>query len=457
MLHGQLVIEQIGNYRVTDEIGSGGMAVVYKGVQESLKRTVAIKALKSAVSDDKVVVARFEREATSIASLQHENIITVYDFFRERGALFIVMEYVEGIDLYDLLERCDRLPGDVAAIITLQTARALDYAHFRGVIHRDVKPANIILSKLGTVKLTDFGIARIEESDLTEYGVGIGTPAYMSPEQILGRHLDHRSDLFSLGIVLYQMVTGRKPFVEDDGHTAMEKIQDDIPARPRALVPSLSKHLEQIILTCLEKQVQDRYGATQELIVALEQLLAASVDQNYRARLLVFLREQGVISADETQATLHPALIGDRLGRPPPLKIKHRHRWPVGLAIMLLLTAPLVAVLAWRHIAQGREQILQVPAKACPRSQPRRPVGYLRVLAYPWARVEIDAKIRGTTPLEKPLPVTVGRHRVRLLNPYFKTVAKEVEIVRDATVTMTEVLQRSSPSSNETQPQERSR
>ncbi len=148
------MIERIGNFRITDEIGSGGMAVVYKGVQESLRRTVAIKALKTSVSNDKDVVTRFEREATSIASFQHENIITVYDFFRERGALFIVMEYVEGIDIYDLLDRLERLPCDVAAIISLQVARALDYAHFCGVIHRDVKPANIILSKLGTVKLT---------------------------------------------------------------------------------------------------------------------------------------------------------------------------------------------------------------------------------------------------------------------------------------------------------------
>ena len=168
------MIERVGNYRITDEIGSGGMAVVYKGVQESLDRVVAIKALKTSMSDDENVVARFEREALSVASFQHENIITLYDFFKERGALFMVMEFVEGIDLYDLLERCDAIPTDVAAIIALQVARGLDYAHFRGVIHRDVKPANVILSKQGEVKLMDFGIARVEQSDLTEAGIGLG-------------------------------------------------------------------------------------------------------------------------------------------------------------------------------------------------------------------------------------------------------------------------------------------
>ena len=223
------MLEQIGNYRILEEIGYGGMAVVYKGIQESLGRTVAIKALRTSMATEKDAVARFDREATSMASFQHENIITVYDFFPHRGALFIVMEYVEGADLYDLLENSPRLPPDIVAIIALQIARALDYAHFRGVIHRDVKPANIILSKLGTVKLTDFGIARLGGSDLTWTGVGLGTPAYMSPEQVTGQRLDARSDIFSLGVVMYQLVTGQKPFEEDTELTVLQKVRSHAP------------------------------------------------------------------------------------------------------------------------------------------------------------------------------------------------------------------------------------
>src|SRR5690606_10028850 len=133
------------------------------------------------------------------------------DFHRERGAMFIVMEYVEGIDLYDLLERCGRLPFDVAAVVAMQVARALDYIHYRAILRRDIKPANRMVSRQGAVKLMDFGIAQDRSfDDRTEAGTGIGTPAYMSPEQILGDRIDARSDIFSLGIVLYQMITGRK-------------------------------------------------------------------------------------------------------------------------------------------------------------------------------------------------------------------------------------------------------
>jgi len=436
-----IVIERIGNYKITDEIGSGGMAVVFKGIQESLQRTVAIKALKTSVSTDENVVARFEREAYSVASFQHENIITIYDFFREQGALFIVMEYVEGIDLYDLLDRQKQLPNDIAAIIGLQVARALDYAHFRGVIHRDVKPANIIVSKHGTVKLTDFGIARTEASDLTQAGVGLGTPAYMSPEQCVGDRLDQRSDIFSLGIVMYQMLTGQKPFIEDDERSAMQKIRMDTPPTLRSITPSVDKNLERIILRSMQKTPQDRYGSTQELVIALEQYLAVTVNQNYRARLLMYLREASVLSDDETSATLHPALIGDYLGKAPSLRMKRQVRWPLTLLALLLTVVSLGAVVFIQLQTYGHGRNPQ-SSLACP-----EPVqageGFLRVLAHPWARVEIDGKIETTTPFDKPLALTPGRHKVRLTNPYFESIEREVVIKKGEIASLTETLQRS--------------
>src|SRR5437870_5573543 len=241
------MVERIGNCRILEEVGSGGMAVIYKAVQESLNRTVAIKALKTSVAQDSQFAIRFEREALSLAALQHENIIHVYDFQKMGGALFIVMEFVEGIDLYDLLERFPRLPIDVAAIIAMQVARALDYAHYRGIIHRDIKPANIMIGKNGGVKLMDFGIARDQAfGDLTETGTGLGTPSYMSPEQILGDKLDYRSDMFSLGIVLYQMVCGRKPFIEDEQKSVMHKIRLEKYPPPRRRNPQGPRELERI-------------------------------------------------------------------------------------------------------------------------------------------------------------------------------------------------------------------
>src|SRR5262249_39180985 len=154
------MLERIGNCRIVEEIASGGMAVVYRAVQEPLGRVVAIKALKTSAAAEENVITRFEREAKSLANLQHENIIHVYDFHHERGAMFMVMESVKGIDLSDLLEKCGRLPYDAAAILAMQVARAMDYIHYRGIIPRDVKPANIMIARTGGVKLMDFGIAR---------------------------------------------------------------------------------------------------------------------------------------------------------------------------------------------------------------------------------------------------------------------------------------------------------
>ena len=442
------MIDQIGNYKILEEIGSGGMAVVYRGVQESLGRTVAIKALRSSVCKEDDAVARFEREAGSLASFQHENIITVYDFFPEGGSLFIVMEYVEGIDLYDLREKCDRLPADIVGIISLQVARALDYAHFRGLIHRDVKPANIIVSKLGTVKLMDFGIAQVEESDLTRAGVGLGTPAYMSPEQIVGKRLDQRSDMFSLGIVMYQMVTGQKPFEEDDQRSTMEKIRGYTPPAPRTINPAVPRELEEIIVRCMEKDPQDRFGSTQELVITMEQFLAARVNLNYRARLMLFLKEQGMISEDEVKAVLHPAMIGGVVGKVPRLRIKRRLAYYLGglaaAAVLAVLVLILVLVVEVRRV-----RAIKPPEPVRVTVREEIATGGLRVVAVPWARVEVDGKEQGTTPLDRPLTLPVGKHKVRLLNPYFKTEQRKVTIRKGKTVDLTVALKRAAQDDGE--------
>src|SRR3954462_13138953 len=221
------------------------------------------------------------------------------------------MEYGEGIDRDDLLYKCPIWPSDVAAIIALQVARALDYAHFRGIVHRDVKPANIMISRQGEVKLMDFGIARDDSMrDLTETGTGLGTPSYMSPEQILGDKLDYRSDMFSLGIVLYQMVCGRKPFIEDDHKSVMHKIRLEKYPSPRKLNPEIPRELERILAKCMQKRKEDRFKSTQDLVLALERFISKRVEMNYHARLVLFLRDQAVITGEEADAQLHPAIAG---------------------------------------------------------------------------------------------------------------------------------------------------
>ncbi|HEY4175408.1 MAG TPA: serine/threonine-protein kinase [Kofleriaceae bacterium] len=420
------MLERIGNCRIVDEVASGGMAVVYRAVQEPLGRTVAIKALKSSAASEEHVVTRFEREAKSLAILQHENIIHVYDFHRERGALFIVMEYVQGIDLYDLLEKSGRLPYDVAAIIAMQVARALDYVHYRSIVHRDIKPANVMLSRQGGVKVMDFGIARDTKfGDLTEAGTGIGTPAYMSPEQVLGDKLDARSDIFSLGVVLYQMVTGKKPFVEDEKGSAMHKIRLEKHISVRKLNPDVPRELERIIDRCLEKQPRDRWRSAQHMVMALERFLARHVEMNHHARIVLFLRANNVITQLEADEYLNPSGGGPKASLAQPNNMQARHAVRVGMIAHGVTLAMLALMLGLIHVA---------PLGATPHTQyVDRPTatighGFVRVTAFPWADISVDGKLMGQTPLDKPLELEDGPHTIRFEHPFFEAVDKQITI-----------------------------
>jgi serine/threonine-protein kinase len=424
------MIERIGNCRIVEEIGSGGMAVIYKAVQESLNRTVAIKALKSSVAADSQFAVRFEREALSVSSLQHENIIHIYDFYKLSGSLFIVMEFVDGIDLYDLLEKCPMLPPEVAAIIAMQVARGLDYAHYRGIIHRDIKPANVMIGKNGGVKLMDFGIARDQAfGDLTETGTGLGTPSYMSPEQILGDKLDFRSDMFSLGIVFYQMLCGRKPFVEDDQKSVMHKIRLERYTAPRKLNPEVPRELERILARCLMKRKQDRFRSTQDLVLALERFISKRIEMNYHARLVLFLRDQKLITDEEADAQLHPAVAGGykKPTLPGPLGWAGIRRLATTQA--MLIGAMAVGV-AFVHASQfGAAPVVVAPP-------PPKPPGFLKVLVEPWAEVYVDGKLVDTTPFSRALSIPEGEHSVELRNPFFVKESRHITIKRGATSTL---------------------
>ena len=413
------------------------MAVVYRAIQETLGRTVAIKALKPSIAVDSQFAKRFEREAHFMASLQHENILHVIDFVKDGRSMYIVMEYVEGIDLYDLLEAAPVLPPEVAAIIALQVCRALDYAHFRGIIHRDIKPANVMISKSDEVKLMDFGIARDDKlADLTETGTGLGTPSYMSPEQILGDKLDFRSDIFSLGIVLFQMVTGQKPFVEDDTRTVMQKIRLDRYVSPRKLNPSVPRQLERILGRCMEKMPANRYPTTQALIDDLMEFLASRVPMNYSARLVVFLRDVGVLTDREADEVLDAA--GPRAApRGPRDRRLVRHT----AAMQSFFLASAIAGGGFIQAAYGRRgENEEEYASASGASEPER-TGYLRVVVEPWAEVDIDGQHVLTTPSAQAIPLRAGLHYLRLRNPYFREEQQEVRIGAGETQTIRVALQ----------------
>jgi eukaryotic-like serine/threonine-protein kinase len=433
------MVDRIGNCRVVGEIGSGGMAVVYKAVQEPLGRDVAIKALKPSVAIDTQFAQRFEREAHFMASLQHENILHVIDFLKDGRSMYIVMEYVQGIDLYDLLEHTPVLPPDVAAIIALQVARALDYAHFRGIVHRDIKPANVMISYRGEVKLMDFGIARDERlRDLTEAGTGLGTPSYMSPEQIVGDKVDFRSDLFSVGIVFYQMLTGRKPFVEDPQRSVMQAIRLDRYTPMRKINPSVPRGLERIVASCLEKVPSHRYASTQHLIDELMEYLVGRVGGSYAGRLVSYLLEIGLISESEAASVLEAS--SSEITRRNKLRDRRLVRH-VGFAELALFASALVGgyVIQERNGGVSFESLLSAPVESTPLTMENS--GKLKVVVDPWAHVYVDGEQVVTTPSAIPITLSSGKHYVKFENPYFEEELREIVVTAgetvDLSVTMT--------------------
>jgi serine/threonine-protein kinase len=256
-----------GRYELTHLIARGGMAQVYRAMDRQLERPVALKVLFPELSVDRTFVERFRREAQAAANLSHPNIVPVFDWGEDDGSYFIVMEYVEGRPLSAVLRDPQRLTPREIAVIGAGVAAALAFAHRHGVVHRDVKPGNVLITPDGDVKVTDFGIARAmnTEESLTQTGAVMGTAAYFSPEQAEGKGVDSRSDIYSLGVVLYEMAVGRPPFTGDSPVAVASKHVRDMPVLPREANPSVPPALEAVVMKAMAKNPDDRYASAEEL------------------------------------------------------------------------------------------------------------------------------------------------------------------------------------------------
>lgn len=260
-------------YEIIEQIGTGGMADVYKAKCHKLNRYVAIKVMKSEFSQDKTFVSKFWAEAQSAAGLVNPNVVNVYDVGVENGIYYIVMELVEGITLKKYIEKRGRLPYKEAVSIAIQVANGMDAAHKHNIVHRDIKPQNIIISKEGKVKVTDFGIAKVASSATINTSASMGSVHYISPEQARGGYSDERSDIYSLGITLFEMLTGTVPFDGDSAvSVAVQHIQDSIPL-PSQLVEGVPVSVDKIVLKCTQKKTDRRYQSAAELIVDFKKSL----------------------------------------------------------------------------------------------------------------------------------------------------------------------------------------
>jgi serine/threonine-protein kinase len=262
----------VGNYKILDIIAKGGMAKVYSAIQIPLNRIVVVKEMSKSSGGE--LRKRFKQEALITATLEHPNIITIYDFFTIGSSSYLVMQYVDGISLAEMISSEAPLSPVLAAVIAREACLAIDHAHQNNVIHRDIKPTNILISRNGKLKVTDFGVAKDETArDQTSVGTLIGTPCYMSPEQAMGKKLTAQSDIFSLGIVLYEMVTGKKPFWGESAEEITARIGRGKYKSPFWLDPHHSYRLARIINKALKKNLNRRYGSVAKMVKDLDSFL----------------------------------------------------------------------------------------------------------------------------------------------------------------------------------------
>lgn len=384
-----------GRYEILEEIGKGSMGVVYKALDPNLDLVVALKVLRRDRLDSENLVQRFVAEAKALGRLDHSNIVRVFNVDSDQGNVYIVMEYVEGDSFARHMQEMQHDPRRMAEF-GATVAEALDSAHRKGIVHRDVKPGNILIRKDGALKITDFGIARIEDSssaEMTQAGEILGTPAYMSPEQVQSHPVDGRSDIFSLGIILYEIAAGVRPF-SGAGFTAIfNAITQEEPVDVRSRNGDLPKPLADVIMKCLRKPVGERFLNGRELAAALRSSLTP---------------EGAVVSAPA--AAVH---------RPQRFLL-------YGTALLLLLAASGLALYLYLPVLK--------PTPQPPAPLPAMPVpaqALLSVTSAPaGAQIFVDGTLMGISPQR--IQLSAGKHEVRLNLPHYYEWEAQVDLAGDA-------------------------
>ncbi len=455
-----MTIENFGQYILLEKIAVGGMAELFKAKKigiEGFERLLAIKRILPHLSADEEFISMFIAEAKLVARLNHRNIVQVFDFGKTAENYFITMEYVKGKDLKAILKKCgdrdSRLPVALAAYIAKETATALSYAHGQrdssgkslDIIHRDISPQNILISYEGEVKVVDFGIAKASTHAKTNTGLLKGKLAYMSPEQAWGKPIDSRSDIFSLGVVLYEMLTGQRLFKGDTELNTLEKVRAaQIEILPSFINADVPPHLEAQTLKALQKEIHDRYQSASELASDLSKTLVgllAEPSQKLKQFMHDLFREE--IEAERRAEMQDETVRIQYERRPVPMASEEHERAPapvkkkpVGALVALLALAIIAAMyFLWPH--QAIKSSVQTLAKSAPQrtgqslaeqesqkpsgalsASPDEETGGLVIAANPGATVYVNGERRGSTPMTLDT-VRTGKYRIRLENPDF--------------------------------------
>jgi serine/threonine-protein kinase len=452
---------KVGSFEIVREIGQGGMGVIYLARQPALERLVVLKKMRRDMLSDPSMLSRFQLEARTAAAVHHQNVVAVYNCFPARGTHFIAQEYVEGIDLRAILEKTGRLSASMAGLIGLEVVRGLEEIHARGIVHRDLKPANVLVGAAGEVKIADFGIAFDGGSKgLTQPGTMVGSVPYTSPEQLLGKRVDYRSDLFSFGVLLYEMVTGAPPFVNPDEYDIeplLRAMQAESYEPPRNRERRVPLWMARLIRSCLRPKPGQRVQTATRVRQILERRLAAVSPADCREKIAAYLWDRGVVRGDEDRTARRAVRRTSSARVAPP-------RWAlpaVGSAALLVLVFGLSLFGGFSgrpakdatpggespsaEPVQGNSRVAGVgaesppagplsgsdeagdpnppppietagpPATALPRPRPAS----VRFVAYPWAEVRVGKDIVFHTPRAEPLSLEQGRHVVTFEHPTY--------------------------------------
>ncbi|MGV8073244.1 MAG: serine/threonine protein kinase [Syntrophobacteraceae bacterium] len=405
-----------GRHRIVKELGRGAMGVVYQAHDPQIDRLVALKVLRPDRVTTEAFLQRFMKEAKAIGRLSHPNMVVVYDVGEDHGTVYIAMEFLEGKPLDEIIKSEAFKPDEIIEL-GVQVAEALDYAHRKGIIHRDIKPSNIIVQPDGHIKITDFGIAHIEDPEAaqqTQAGEILGTPAYMSPEQVLSQPVDGRSDLFSLGVILYELATGKRPFRGENLAAMFRNITEEDPPEPIKLNPALTRDMSRDIMRCLAKSPEQRFATGKDLAEALRQCGRAAVASPEAVR-----STPGKSFPRSLLISLTVAIVAGAIG----LAAYYVGVRPSPTAVVIAPEPP-------KPDSRPGGPNTNVPASEPPISVPAPKLGGLTIDTTPaGAKVLIDGENKGTTPLN--IQVPAGAHEIRLVLADYGDWEAQVKVVED--------------------------